>query len=678
MARISMARGRRVAWQRLRKAAGGVPALDARLARIERRSRIRQLSRSAVLDLRFYSAEAGIDFDDRSAAAAHFFDEGAAAGLSITPLFQNEWYAFHTGRVGKTTFLEMFFRGEPPASSAPWFDAAALPRRADSMREALEHFLQAADETTPLPVHELCAGRPTLGDARRIAIELTRWHRRRVEHTRPRLTQEWTADAVDTVASGPLVSIVLPVRNRPTTIAAAIESVVAQQYRDWELLVVDDGSTDSTPEIVERYAAADHRVVLIRATAGGVCAARNAGLRAAKGRYVAFLDSDNQWLPELLAASVAALEHDDAVAVHSVVEMTDDDGHRRYLALEGDREDLIHGGNLIDLNTLVARREAIDRIGGFDESLRRWVDYDLVIRLAELGRIRLLPIVGVAYAETMDTGRISTVEVAGWEQRSLSKYLMDWAAVDRRLPSRDEGLVSIVMLTYADWWASLRAVRALFADPEGPRFELVFLDNGSPAPVTGVVVAALSANPAIRVILRERNLNFALGSNVAFAASRGSRVVFLNNDTEVHGGWLSPLLRALEDGADAVQSVIVDPDGAVENSGLRLVEGQDLPQPVLRRPETDLAIELPSAVALALRAETFAAMRGFDPIYTNGLEDADLGLRMRAAGYGDLRVAAASVVTHLSRFSPGRFAAEQGNIRLLKERWSAEQGAQTR
>lgn len=648
------------------------------MERAERRSHIDELAASVVLDLEFYSAEAGTDFDDRRAAATHFFDEGAALGLSVTPLFQNEWYAFHTGRVGSTTFLGMFFGGEPPTSSAPWFDAAALPRPADTMRDALERFLRGADETTPLPVHELCAGRPTLGDARRTAIELTRWHHRRLEHTRPRLTQEWTASTVQTVASGPLVSIVLPVRNRPTSIGAAIESVLAQQYRDWELLVVDDGSTDSTPEIVERYAAADPRVVLIRATAGGVCAARNTGLRTARGRYVAFLDSDNRWLPVLLGASVAALEHSDAVAVHSVVEMTDDDGHRRYLSIDGGRDDLIHGGNFVDLNTLVARREAIERIGGFDEALRRWVDYDLVIRLTAIGRLELLPFVGVAYAETMDTGRISTVEVAGWEQRSLSKYLMDWNAVDRRLASRDDELVSVVMLTYADWWASLRAVRALFADRQAPRFELVFLDNGSPAPVTGVVVAALSGNPSIRIILRERNLNFALGSNVAFASSRGSRVVFLNNDTEVHEGWLPPLLGALEDGADAVQSVIVDPSGAVENAGLSLIDGQDLPQPRLRRPEADQAVDVPSGIALAMRAETFAAMRGFDPIYTNGLEDADLGLRMRAAGYGDLRVAAASVVTHLSRFSPGRFAAEQGNIRLLKARRAAEQGAQTR
>lgn len=678
MARISMARGRRVVWQRLRKGLGGSPALDARLAKVERRTHITALARSVAFDLEFYSAEAGIEFGDRRAAATHFFDEGAAAGLSITPLFQNEWYAFHTGRVGRTTFLSMFFGGEPAASSAPWFDATALAPSADTMREALEHFLRDADETTPLPVHELCAGAPTLGDARRIAIELTRWHRRRVQHTRPRLIETWTSADVATVTTGELVSIVLPVRNRPETVGAAIESVLAQQYQDWELLVVDDGSTDSTPEIVERYTALDPRITLLRGPAAGVCAARNTGIRAGRGGYVAFLDSDNTWLPELLGASVAALEQSDAVAVYSVVELVADDGHRRYLAYEGGRDDLLHGGNFVDLNTLVARREAVDRIGGFDESLRRWVDYDLVIRLAELGRLELLPFVGVAYTESTATGRISTVEVAGWEQRALSKYVMDWDSVDRGLATRQQGLVSIVMLTYADWWASLRAVRSLFRDTGAPPFELVFLDNGSPAPVTGVLAAALSANPAIRVVLRERNLNFALGSNLAFAATRGTRVVFLNNDTEVHEGWLPPLLAALDDGADAVQPVIVDPEGVVQNAGLRLVDDEELPRPDVDRPGADRPIELPSAIALAVGAETFAAMRGFDPLFTNGLEDADLALRMRASGRGDFRVAAASVVTHLSRFSPGRFSAERGNIRLLAARRSTEQGAQAR
>ena len=678
MARISMARRRRIVWQRLREGLGGFPALDARLARAERQSYIDELARSALFDLEFYSAEVGIEFDDARTAATHFFDEGAAAGLSVTPLFQNEWYAFHTERVGRTTFLSMFFGGEPAVSSAPWFDAAALAPPADTMREALEGFLRRADEMTPLPVHELCAGTPTLGEARRIAIDLSRWHRRRMHHTRPRLTETWTSAEVTTVTTGPLVSIVLPVRNRPETIGAAIESVLAQLYQDWELLVVDDGSTDSTPEIVQRYAAADPRITLLRGPAAGVCAARNAGLRSGRGRYVAFLDSDNRWLPELLGASVAALEQSDAVAVYSVVELIDDNGNRRYLDYDGDRDDLIDGGNFVDLNTLVARREGIDRIGGFDESLRRWVDYDLVIRLSEIGRLQLLPFVGVAYTESMATGRISTVEVAGWEQRTLTKYLMDWDSVDRGLPARQDGLVSVVMLTYADWWASLRAVRSLFQDRHAPPFELVFLDNGSPAAVTGVLVAALSANPAIRVILRERNLNFALGSNIAFASSSGTRVVFLNNDTEVHEGWLPPLLAALDDGADAVQPVIVDTEGAVQNAGLRLVDDEELPQPEVDRPQADRSIELPSAIALAVGADNFAAMRGFDPLFTNGLEDADLGLRMRASGHGDFRVAAASVVTHLSRFSPGRFSAERGNIRLLAGRRSTEQEAQSR
>ncbi|MDR6904649.1 glycosyltransferase involved in cell wall biosynthesis [Agromyces sp. 3263] len=656
----------------------GNPAADAALVRAERRLRIRRIARSAVLDLEFYSAEAGTVFRNRRAAATHFFDEGAAAGLSVTPLFQNEWYSFHTGRGGDSTFLSMFFGAEPAASSSPWFDASALPTRVPTMREALEAFLAHADANTPLPVHELCSGTPTLGEARRIAIDLTRWHRQRVQHTRPRLVESWTARAVETASSGPLVSIVLPVRNRPATVGAAIESVLAQTYPDWELIVVDDGSTDTTPDVVARYTAGDPRITLLRASAGGVSASRNIGLRAARGRYVAFLDSDNRWLPELLGASVAALERGDAVAVHSVVEMTDDEGIHRYLALDGGREDLLHGGNFVDLNTLVARRESIDRIGGFDESLRRWVDYDLVIRLSEIGRLELLPFVGVAYTASMDTGRISTVEVTGWEQRSLTKYLLDWRAIERDLPTRDGDLVSIVMLTYADWWASLRAVRALFADRDSTRFELVFLDNGSPAPVTGIIAAALSANPSIRLILRERNLNFALGADFAFASSRGARVVFLNNDTEVHQGWLPPLLAALDDGADAVQSIIEDPDGAVENAGFRLVDGEELPLPVVERPTTDRAIELPSAIALATRADLFAAVRGFDPLYTNGFEDVDLGLRMRSSGHGDFRVAAASVVTHLSRFSPGRFAAERGNIRLLNERRAAEQAAQAR
>lgn len=125
----------------------------------------------------------------------------------------------------------------------------------------------------------------------------------------------------------PLVSIIVPTYNRADTIQRAIHSVQSQTLSDWELIVVDDGSQDNTAELV---AGLDHRLQLIRQRNQGVTAARNAGLRQATGKYLAFLDSDDEWLPHHLELETAFLEaHPEEQFV--TAEIWEDFGGQRYV-----------------------------------------------------------------------------------------------------------------------------------------------------------------------------------------------------------------------------------------------------------------------------------------------------------------------------------------------------------
>jgi glycosyltransferase involved in cell wall biosynthesis len=201
------------------------------------------------------------------------------------------------------------------------------------------------------------------------------------------------------MSASPIVSVVIPAYNRAGTICAAVESVLSQSYTDLELLVVDDGSSDGT---MDRLADIDDRRLRLLSNPHnmGVSAARNTGIRNARGTWVAFQDSDDEWMPRKLEKQMARIDAlgPDCVGgycgmtiVGSPSTLPSEASSERYYPDEtlGLREGNIGSAllrtSLISTQTLVARHDLLTRIGGFDESLPALVDWDCVLRLARLG-----------------------------------------------------------------------------------------------------------------------------------------------------------------------------------------------------------------------------------------------------------------------------------------------------
>lgn len=112
------------------------------------------------------------------------------------------------------------------------------------------------------------------------------------------------------------VSIITPLYNGERFVAKTIESVLAQTYQDWEMIVINDGSKDNGPCIVEEYCRNDNRIQLFSQPNGGSAAARNNGIRRAKGRYIALLDADDVWMPYFLESQLSLMEEKNAVLVY--------------------------------------------------------------------------------------------------------------------------------------------------------------------------------------------------------------------------------------------------------------------------------------------------------------------------------------------------------------------------
>lgn len=187
------------------------------------------------------------------------------------------------------------------------------------------------------------------------------------------------------VASVPTVSVIIPTFNRAGCIARAIDSVLAQTYRDREIIVVDDGSTDNTMQVLENYA---ERIRCIRQDNAGVSAARNAGLRAAQGEWVAFLDSDDTWLPSKLAVQMDLVERTGTEVCFTSVVQVDETRERPVQGVCSDTVfqeplDLLLVLRVVPyVQSMVAKTRFLRKLGGFNELLRVAEDTDLIYRMA--------------------------------------------------------------------------------------------------------------------------------------------------------------------------------------------------------------------------------------------------------------------------------------------------------
>ena len=151
----------------------------------------------------------------------------------------------------------------------------------------------------------------------------------------------------------PRVSVIMPAYNVAETVGASIASIQAQSCQDWELIVVDDGSADDTAAHVMAVAEQDERIRLIRQENGGVSAARNAGLAAARGTYISFLDADDLWRDDALAALLQCAEKTQADFVYGRTEELFSDGRKAIVgserAIEGYVEDFLYAGTELRL-----------------------------------------------------------------------------------------------------------------------------------------------------------------------------------------------------------------------------------------------------------------------------------------------------------------------------------------
>jgi len=193
----------------------------------------------------------------------------------------------------------------------------------------------------------------------------------------------------------PTVSVVIPTYNRAHLIGKAIQSVFNQSYQDFEIIIIDDGSTDNTEEIIKGYK--DKRINYIKHERNqGISAARNIGIKKARGEYIAFLDSDDEWLPEKLDKQIKVFQNEPpevGVVCSWSFKINEKGNYIGKVCLpkkEGYMyKDLLSSNNL-SVPTLLIRKECFEKVGLFDNLLNGQEDWDMWIRIAKYYRFVLI------------------------------------------------------------------------------------------------------------------------------------------------------------------------------------------------------------------------------------------------------------------------------------------------
>ncbi len=360
------------------------------------------------------------------------------------------------------------------------------------------------------------------------------------------------------IATLPLVSVIVPTYNRPDQLVLAVKSILAQTYRNVEIVVVNDNGADVANQLAPLNTS--NNITYIRHKKNsGLAAARNTGIRASRGRYIAYLDDDDLFYPDHLDTLVRFLEagnhkvaYTDAYRAHQVKQ------NGAYVVVNRDVPysfdfdyERILETNFVPVLCFVHARSCIDTVGFFDESLKRLEDWDLWIRMSRKYRFEHIRKITCEFSWREDGSSMSSArdqEFAVARTYIADKYGLARPATpalprfaEKAVPS----LVSIVILTYNQLRYTKECMESIRKHTPEPH-EIIVVDNASTDGTVAWLKKFIRENRNCRLIENRQNLGFPKGCNQGIEASRGEFLVLLNNDVVVTRDWLAGMLEIVQ------------------------------------------------------------------------------------------------------------------------------------
>jgi len=354
----------------------------------------------------------------------------------------------------------------------------------------------------------------------------------------------------DNLEDKDLVSVIMPVYNRIDIVKFAIDSVLEQTYEKFELIIIDDGSTDGSKELLDSIS--DERVIILHnESCKGASIARNRGLEVAQGKYIAYLDSDNAWDSKYLAAMVGAfLELPDADVLYSGQLLFKDKKNPFAVRFASFNRSLLNNRNYIDLNSFCHTKNVYKKVGGFDDSLNQLEDYDLILRLAETSQMYSVPVLLSHYYFHNAGNRVS--EKSGLMENLEAVRNKSIKRTEKMLELRGNSSeinklnhrVSIIIPNYEALDDIRECINSILSNNMSKCIEIIVVDNNSNQTVVDYL-DQLEAQEKIKLIKNDINYGFTYAVNQGISiAENGNDILIMNNDAILTPGSINSLSNA--------------------------------------------------------------------------------------------------------------------------------------
>lgn len=497
----------------------------------------------------------------------------------------------------------------------------------------------------------------------------------------------------------PIVSVIIPTHNRPELLQKAINSVLKQTYKSFEILVINDAGED-VAGLINSFN--DPRIkYFVNDINRGPSASRNIGIKNSRGRYIAFLDDDDLLYKNHLKTLIETQKKINTAVVYSdayrvlIDKVTNQVIDKKVIySLDFDRNYLlIH--NIATVQSFLIDKHIVKDDLLFDETFSTHEDWEFWLRLSTKYSFYHLPVVTSEYKHFNDDSNVSlskleemlnTMKIIYNKYKiepKLEKYrLATMKDLENRINSSDI-VVSIVVPLFNQINYTRKLIEC-FENIQFPfQYELILVNNGSNDETAAYLDSLDKEKSNIVRIDNPKNLGFAKANNQGVAKARGRYFLFLNNDVEFDRDFVSELLKIIQHDpkVGAVGSKLLYSDNKIQHAGIAILNHKKFNDPLLAsnmfvneskdldKANISLEYQAVTAACMLVRKNVFEEAGGFDEEYWNGYEDVDLCFNIREKGYKIIYQPKSVLIHHESKSGAERFNKATENISRLHSKW---------